>query len=293
MTRNAPQADSGSRRGATTHESFLRHAGFKWAKVAGALCGIALLGFLCASVPAGPYGATWYGYGLGTIGLGLILWLSLLGVRKRAITPGPWSLKAWTSAHVYLGLALIVVATLHTGFRFGWNLHTLAYALMMLVILSGVFGVAVYALLPTALSANREDLTQAQMIDGVRAIDRQLHDAAQPLPPNYAHLVLTAIDEDAFAPGLFARLQGGASFGATEAAIAAFQAGTNRTTPIASEALSRVEQLLIRRKSQLDRIRRQLRLRALLDVWLYVHVPATVALLAALTAHILSEFYYW
>ena len=41
------------------------------------------------------------------------------------------------------------------------------------------------------------------------------------------------------------------------------------------------------------RLKRQLRLRALLEVWLYVHIPATVALLAALTAHVVSEFYYW
>ena len=62
-------------------------------------------------------------------------------MRKRAITRGRWSLKAWTSAHVYLGLSLIVIATLHTGFQFGWNVHTLAYALMMLVIVSGIYGI--------------------------------------------------------------------------------------------------------------------------------------------------------
>jgi hypothetical protein len=36
-----------------------------------------------------------------------------------------------------------------------------------------------------------------------------------------------------------------------------------------------------------------MRIKALLEVWLYVHVPATFALLAALTAHIISVFYYW
>jgi hypothetical protein len=45
----------------------------------------------------------------------------MLGVRKARDDRGRWSLKAWTSAHVYLGLSLIVVATLHTGFQFGWN----------------------------------------------------------------------------------------------------------------------------------------------------------------------------
>ena len=34
-------------------------------------------------------------------------------------------------------------------------------------------------------------------------------------------------------------------------------------------------------------------IKALLEVWLYVHVPLTFALIAALTAHIVSVFFYW
>ena len=40
-------------------------------------------------------------------------------------------------------------------------------------------------------------------------------------------------------------------------------------------------------------MRRHIRIRAALEIWLYVHVPATFALLAALTAHIVSVFFYW
>src|SRR3546814_14908394 len=54
-------------------------------------------------------GSSWYGYTLGTVGAGLILWLTALGYRKRKMTNDYWSLKAWTSAHVYLGLSLMVV----------------------------------------------------------------------------------------------------------------------------------------------------------------------------------------
>src|SRR3546814_8954238 len=100
-----------------------------------------------------------------------------------------WSLKAWTSAHVYLGLSLIVIGTWHTGFQLGWNVHTLAWALMMLVILSGLYGVIAYATLPAilsglygviayatlpaALSNNRDEMTQMQMLEAIRAFDRQ------------------------------------------------------------------------------------------------------------------------
>src|SRR5690606_23249337 len=135
---------------------------------------------------------SWYGYALGTIATLLIVWLSLLGIRKRAMTRGAWSLKAWTSAHVYLGLALIVIATLHTGFQLGWNVHTLAWALMLLVIASGIYGICVYASLPALLSSNREEMTQAQMLEALEAIDRQLNEAAQPLPREQADYVIAA-----------------------------------------------------------------------------------------------------
>ena len=171
------QADQ---RRASDHESFLAHKGKRWLKVALALSLAAIVGYLFADVEPRPNGGTWYGYALGTLGAGLIVWLALLGVRKRAMTRGRWSLKAWTSAHVYLGLALIVIATLHTGFQFGWNVHTLAYALMMLVIASGVYGIAAYATLPQELSSNRREMTQGQMVESLAAIDRQLEAAAQP-----------------------------------------------------------------------------------------------------------------
>jgi hypothetical protein len=278
----------GSRQVSADHEGFLRHRRFRWPKLAAGLCVVAILAYLLVDVQPRPNGGSWLGYTLGTIGAGLIVWLSLLGVRKRAMTRGAWSLKAWTSAHVYLGLSLIVVATLHTGFQFGWNVHTLAYVLMLLVIASGVWGVAVYAALPAALSANREELTREQMVEGIRAVDRQLHAAAQPLGHELAASVQAALDQSPFAGGLWARLSGNWRGCATARAI-----GQLSLADAGDPAVDKVEQLLIRRKAQLDRLRRQMRLRALLEVWLFVHVPATIALLAALTAHIVSVFYYW
>ena len=288
MARNSDLVD---RRSGAKHESFLRFHDFFYLKFASVLC-VAAIGVYIFTHPAPRHsGGDWLGYTLGTVGALLIVWLTLLGLRKRAITPGKWSLKGWTSAHIYLGLSLIVVATLHTGFQFGWNIHTLAYALMMLVILSGIYGAAVYATLPAALSNNREQLTLGQMVDGIRAIDRQLLDAAQPLPRHYAERVLAASEEALFSPGLWSRLSGKYPHCASQRAIDEFQSADIPGTP--DPAFARVEALLIRRKAQLDRLRRQTRLKALLEIWLYLHVPATIALIAALTAHIISVFYYW
>ena len=267
------------------HVSFLKHKGFRWLWIALLLSGAAIAGYLMIDQQPRPNGGTWYGYTLGTMGFGLILWLSLLGVRKRRINPGAWSLKAWTSAHVYLGLALIVIGTLHTGFQIGWNVHTLAYVLMLLVIATGIYGVIVYATLPQSLSANRKEMTRAQMLDALTALDRQLESAAQPLARAESDLVIAALSQDVFYGGALARLTG--SYPGCKTAQALRGMGTG------SEAEARVLALLEKRREQLTQIRGALRIRALLEIWLFVHIPLTIALIAALTAHVISVFYYW
>ncbi len=252
------------------------------------MCVIALLGYALIDVKPRPNGGTWYGYTLGTIGLLLILWLTLLGLRKRAMTRGVWSLKAWTSAHVYLGLGLIVIATLHTGFQFGWNVHTLAYVLMMLVILSGLWGVTAYATIPVTLSSNRQELTETQMVDGLRAIDRELHDAAQPLDGKLAAAVQASLLQNPFGGGLWVRLAARDRGCATERAFRRLS-GADQSDPV----IAKVDGLLHRKREMLAQLRRHLRLKALLELWLYIHVPITFVLIAALTAHVVSVFFYW
>ncbi|MBL9065283.1 MAG: hypothetical protein JNN10_03205 [Sphingopyxis sp.] len=271
------------------HEGFLRYAGFRWAKISGGLCLLIIISYALVDVTPRHNGGSWYGYTLGTIGAGLILWLTALGYRKRKMTSDYWSLKAWTSAHVYLGLSLIVIGTWHTGFQLGWNVHTLAWALMMLVILSGLYGVIVYATLPAALSNNRDEMTQMQMLEAIRAFDRQLHSAAQPLTPADTAPVLAALDEDPFAGGIGARLSGRYPNCATAAALRTLASSQSSD----AAAREKVTGLLKQKVAALARLRAHLRLRALLEIWLYVHVPLTFALIAALSAHIISVFFYW
>lgn len=278
------------------HEGFLRHANFRWAKISGGLCLLVLISYALVDVTPRHNGGSWYGYILGTIGAALILWLTALGYRKRKMTRGAWSLKAWTSAHVYLGLSLIVIATWHTGFQLGWNVHTLAWALMMLVILSGLYGVIVYATLPAALSNNRDEMTQMQMLEAIRAFDRQLHAAAQPLSPEDSATVRAALEEDPFAGGIGARLSGRYPRCATAAALRTLSAARGSDAEARGsdpQAREKVVGLLSQKAAALARLRGHLRIRALLEIWLYVHVPLTFALIAALSAHIISVFFYW
>jgi hypothetical protein len=279
---------------ATQHEGFLRHQRWKWLKIALAISAVVILIYAFNDVQPRPNGGSIYGYTLGTIGAGLIVWLTMLGLRKRAMTEGRWSLKSWTSAHVYLGLSLMVIATLHTGFQFGWNIHTLAYALMMLVIASGIFGIVAYAALPRVLSNNRGETTQLQMLENLRQLDRQLHDAAQPLDYRHAELVRMSLEDDPFGGGLIARLSGRYPKCGTRIAQAKIREETGGKPSLGgADPLEKVDVLLERKEASLARIRRHLQLKALLEIWLYVHVPLTFALLAALLAHIIVVFFYW
>jgi hypothetical protein len=276
-----------------THEGFLRYANFRWLKIATVICLLLIVSYLMVDVRPRHNGGSWYGYTLGTIGVLIILWLTLLGVRKRKMSKRHWSLKAWTSAHVYLGLSLIVIGTLHTGFQLGWNVHSLAYILMMLVILSGIWGISVYATLPRVMSANRDQTTETQMLASLRSIDRQLHDGAQPLGQYYAELVQSSLNQNPFGGGIIGRLFNYYPRCKTRKAHTEFLDLTSEQPQVDDDPMEKVSSLLGRKKAILSRTRKHLQLKALLEIWLYFHVPLTFALIAALTAHIVSVFFYW
>ena len=277
----------------TAHESFLRYRRYRWFKIATFLSLFFIVVYMFTDVSPRPNGGSWLGYTLGTIGAGLIVWLALLGIRKRAMTRGRWSLKAWTSAHVYLGLALIVIGTLHTGFQFGSNVHTLAWVLMILVILSGIYGISVYALLPQGLSDSRSEMTGPQMIEAVNSLDKQIQQAAQPLSDEDSAIVLGSLGEDPFGGGVWRRLSGSYPRCGNMNALRIMRARQGESSGKEEQALEQVVGLLEKKAAALQRLRGYIRRRALLEVWLFVHIPLTFALLAALTAHIVSVFFYW
>jgi len=277
----------------TAHESFLRYRRYRWFKIATFLSLFLIVVYLFVDVSPRHNGGSWLGYTLGTIGALLIVWLALLGIRKRAMTRGRWSLKAWTSAHVYLGLALIVIGTLHTGFQFGWNVHTLAWVLMLLVILSGIYGISVYALLPQGLSDSRSEMTGPQMIEAVNSLDKQIQQAAQPLSDEDSAIVLGSLGEDPFGGGVWRRLSGSYPRCGNMAALRIMRERQEQSSGKEEQALEQVVGLLEKKAAALQRLRGYIRRRALLEVWLFVHIPTTFVLLAALTAHIVSVFFYW
>jgi hypothetical protein len=275
------------------HASFLVYRRFRCLKAALLLSLASVVAYLAWEPPGGHDGGTWLGYALGTIGALLIVWLMLLGVRKRRYGPGSWSLKGWLSAHVYLGLSLLVVATLHAAFEVGLNVHTLAYALMVAVILSGIVGVFAYARLPRLMTENRMGQSLNAMALAMLELDRQCVDLALGLSDDYVREVQRSREETRLGGSLRRQLSGRDPKCGTTLALARVRELARDAPPAMSERAAALVVALGRKQEIVQRARRDLRIKALMDLWLSFHVPLSFALLAALIAHVVAVFFYW
>lgn len=278
----------------SAHTSFLAHERFKWFKRSGWLCLIVIVIYSAYAPVGGRNGGTWVGYGLGGLGLLLILWLSWLGVKKRGFSTGEKGVKGWTSAHVYLGISLIVIATLHTGFEFGWNVHTMAYALMMAVIVSGGYGVFAYLRYPRLMSENLVGQSTTAMKKEMSDLDVRLSRLSQRLPDSFAGAARDSMENTRIGGGFFKLLSGSSrACGSARGREVAKAEAEKLTDPAQRTTAIEMVAALSRKAEIASRLRKDLRFKALMDVWLWLHVPMTLALIASLAAHVLIVFFYW
>ena len=245
-----------------------------------------------------PYGGTWLGYTLGTLSAVLVVWLMLLGVRKRSYRSSLGTVQGWTSAHVYLGSTLVVLATLHCAFEFGWNVHTLVYVLMLAVVTSGFFGLYAYIRYPALMSGNMSGETLNATALKIDDLDRRCRKLALDLPDDINAMVMRATRSKSRESKLgsgFRRMLAGtdARCPAREACSALLAYDSERLIPAQSNPFEQLLSEMTRKSALTDRIRADLRVRALLVFWLFFHVPLSFGLLAALIAHVVSVFYYW
>ncbi len=264
--------------------------------------------------PVGPKnGGTWVGYLLGTIGAVLIGWLLYFGVRKRDYYSTTGSLKGWLSAHVYLGTSLIVVATLHSGFELGLNIHSLAYFIMLAVIFSGFFGVYAYIRYPNLITRNRNNLTRKKLFKEIAEIDRFSSKLANQLNPesqkDLQKELHSAIDNFNVGGNFYYQISGKDSSRFLMKVNAKWKSVAN---PVQNKLLEQlavhlskcanqeeantiqelIDLVLNKRKFTINLIK-DIRMQGLLEIWLYFHIPLSFALLATLIAHIVSVFLYW
>lgn len=282
-----------SREPSLRHQSILVYEHFRWLKMAIALSLASGLAYLVHEPATGAYGGTWLGYTLGTLGALLIGWLLWFGIRKRRYASTVGTVQGWLSAHVYLGASLLVIVTLHTGFQVGWNVHTLAYGLLVVVVVSGFYGVYAYSALPAEMTANRGGATIEALLARIGDIDADLRSRALGLPDALLAATNASIERTRLGGSAWRLLSGEDRACPTEAALRALSVAGTTPDGDSSPLHHEVFALLAEKHELLRRARRDLSIKARLELWLYLHVPLSLGLLGTLVAHVVSVFVYW
>jgi len=291
------------------HESILAFNKRRYLWVSLLISALAIIAYWFNDPQEPANGGTALGYTLGTIGALMILWFTYFGVRKRRYSSTLGTVQGWLSAHVYLGIALIIIVLLHSGFQFGFNVHTLALVLMVLVVASGLYGVVIYIRNPERISENRDGANRSELFDQLDDIDRRSRRVAETLPEEFQELVSTGISRTLLGGTVWARLRGKdqsqvvlkSSNGSEVVANAGQEAAldwlaeqqSRSSDPEAAATIGELSALVRNKRKLLRKLTEDMRLQATIEVWLYAHVPLTAGLLVALSVHIITVFMYW
>ncbi|MDD5057112.1 MAG: hypothetical protein PHQ60_04505 [Sideroxydans sp.] len=271
-----------------------------------------------------PYGGTPVGYVLGILSLLIVLLLFWYGIYKRCPTSDrdrrfeerrtpeaqgkadrrnkspaqSWrygqTLQGWLALHINLGAALIVLATLHTGFEFGWNVHTLGYGLMLVVIASGFYGLYAYLNYPRRITDNLQEDTLEGLLLKIDELDEMARVKALYLADEVNELVLNARQETVIGGSLMQQLNWKQAPCPTRIAVRQLQKlGKKYIADDQPKYMRDLYSLMLRKQRLVERARNVVKCKSRMDAWLYLHVPLSAAMLAALSVHVLSVLFYW
>jgi hypothetical protein len=171
----------------------------------------------------------------------------------------------------------------------------------------------VYLNNPGVIADNRAGGSRAALFAELYELDAQARDLAARCNPAVGLAVKSSIERTVLGGSVLRQLTGyddsrlmvtqettpdaGARLVANTDQQAAIDFVSNRLPRTDKRAEAAVLQSLVtvlcRRQMILRRVRRDIRLTGWLRLWLYVHVPLSIALLGALSAHILVTFVYW
>jgi len=290
------------------HQNLLKYKNYRYLK----LFILLLIGSSVLYMSQGdaqpPNGGTMQGYVLGVTSAMFILLLTYLGIRKRSYSSTMGSVEGWTSAHVFIGSSLVLIATLHAAFQIGWNVHTLAYVLMLAVIFSGFYGLFAYMHYPQVMSKNNSGGSQEKWLEELQVIDEKIKNLSLSCSGETRLMVLSAIENTVLDNTLYKQIRGKDRSKiqlSSNSKSSVFNRNQEKIIDLLSEAipnshkqaeataLNEMLTLFSRRQRLLINVRRNLQIKAFLKVWLLFHIPLTIALLAALIVHILVVFIYW
>ena len=283
-------------------QSFLVYRQFRHLKISVSLCLLALIIYIIdnnwhLTLDEVPNGGTILGYILGGIASVLILVLMWFGIRKRLYNSRLGTIQGWLSAHVYLGITTLFIATLHTGFQFGWNVHTLSYVSLVAVTLSGAYGVWMYVQYPKSINQNLSGLTPNILHYEISALEQECLMQAQAIEESiYQNLKDSFLTNETYKAKQYGDKQlqenNKKNYDASMYFISE-RISRYDNQPKQQHAMHHLLALLGRRNALIKRLQRNQWQINRLTHWRIIHIPLSFALLASLIVHIVVVFLYW
>ena len=284
--------------------------------------------------PDWPSGSSWPGLTFGTLGGLIILFEGFLWVRKRFLRV--WRIgrtQTWLRAHIWLGLLTGPLLLLHSGFRWGGTLSTMLSLLLILVIVSGIWGVVLQNTLPRMMLMeipaetiySQMDYLAAEMAEDARRLVRAVCGAESDETPQQAALeeapgplVVGAMrsagrvtgkvlatrapvepipDTEALREFFENHLEAYLRRGAASGSQLAMQAGAARIFEDVRTKLPPAAHPVVAMLEDFSEQRRQWDYQARLHVWLHnwlvVHFGASAALVVLMVLHVYVAVKYW
>jgi len=211
------------------------------------------------------------------------------------------SAKSWLRAHIWLGLFTVPLVLLHSGFDWGGTLSTALAVLFILVIASGIFGLAMQQWLPRMMLSELPAETIASQTEHVAGA---LYRDAQQIVTAICGVQPVGMSAESTEPlaGSEPLLQGfanqigpflltggrHASLGDAAGAGSYFNQLRSALDAQSHPAVSTLERYCDERR-QFDR---QLRMHRWLQGWLLVHLPLSIVLIALMFVHAYMAFKY-
>lgn len=239
-----------------------------------------------------PHGGSAMGLGYGIIGTLLILLLAFFGIRKRWYRSRFGTLEQWLQSHIYLGVLVLVILLFHTGGRFNDKIAVATLILVAIVVLSGIAGAVLYMSVPRLLTEVESELTVEEISEQLNQLNKQMARIASGRSESFQRIFTNLMKESD--PGSFA----GWRLLFSPVNPRKFSAPSD-LAPLLS-LVPKQEQEELRQMLVVSRQRRELQIRLIsqqryknvLEAWLYIHVPFTIALLAFALMHVIAVFYY-
>ncbi len=209
-----------------------------WALASVAILGISVVVYVVYSSasPQGARGGSTLGLAFGVMGFAFMIFAALLGARKRVPTWRVGRAQAWMRGHVWLGFLALPFILFHGGFHFGGTLTRVLMWLLIITVLSGVFGAALQHYIPRVMTSDVPLETIYDEIGRVRTLLREEADRAMETVCGNLGLAKSSGEEGLRAGG-FTALRGLAASAVPLRTSAAVSAGASGAVAAAPEII--------------------------------------------------------